>query len=111
MVKWIIAAALLMAASPASAEFWDGNKLLTYCDGMGALGYVYGAVGAAEAGEKLAMRGATPPTGALVCIPEGVNGGQAVDVACAFLKAHPQSRHLPAAWLVMRSLRLAWPCP
>jgi hypothetical protein len=45
-----------------------------------------------------------------VCLPEGVQTGQFVDVARNYFADHPEERHERSAVLVVRAIEAAWPC-
>lgn len=96
---WMTAA--LLAAGPAMAEFWDGNKLYermtgTQGDQIMALGYVMGVADT--------LRGVT------VCPSPLVTAGQANDVVKVFLDRNPQHRHLSADAITGVALAAVWPC-
>lgn len=45
-----------------------------------------------------------------VCVPNGVTRHQAVDVVKKYLMDNPATLHQPADELVVRAVKLAWPC-
>jgi hypothetical protein len=46
----------------------------------------------------------------LLCVPEGVDGGQEIDILKLWLRDHPEKRHLPAVGLVAAALNEKFPC-
>lgn len=100
-MKHILTTVALVAAGPALAEFWDGNKLYERMlgaqgDQLIAIGYVMGVADT--------LRGVT------ICPPPTVTAGQANDVVRSFLERYPQNRHLSADVVAGNALTLAWPC-
>jgi hypothetical protein len=103
--------AIIIALLPSAgqAETVDGNFLLAQCDGMsrtvrgvGCTSYI--------AGFRDALDVAQDAAGTPHCIPPTVNVGQVRDVAIRYLKQHPESRHHPAAMLLLRAVEEVW-CP
>lgn len=47
----------------------------------------------------------------IICPPKGVTNGQVRDVVLRDLELSPATRHEPAAVLVIRALKKAFPCP
>jgi len=45
-----------------------------------------------------------------VCVPNGVTRQQAIDVVRKYLMDNPATLHQPADDLVVRAVKLAWPC-
>lgn len=106
---FIVKAALLIAfvafmTVPVRAEFRIGNELYEECERSPNLAYTYtfGFIDSHELFEPILPR--------QFCVPRGVTGKQAFDIACSYLKNHPESRHLPAAMLLNRAFTQAWPC-
>jgi hypothetical protein len=95
-------AGLLFIPCMASAEFMDGNGLLSkindveFLPKMVALGYVQG-VADVYAGTK-------------ICMPKNVTAGQARDVVKQYLEINPEKRHYSADSLVLNALAQVWPC-
>ena len=95
-------AGLLFVPCMASAEFMDGNGLLSRMNDsetvprVAALGYVQG-VADVYAGTK-------------ICMPKNVTAGQARDVAKQYLEINPEKRHYSADSLVLNALAQVWPC-
>jgi hypothetical protein len=46
----------------------------------------------------------------LYCIPQQAVGQQLFDVACNYVRAHPEGRTSPASFLIAWSFMKAWPC-
>lgn len=102
-----IMAAAAMAAAPAMTRqvYYTGNTLLAECttaesspDYVPARvmckGYIIGVADGATS----------------VCMPLTANIGQTQDIAIAWLKRHPEVRHLAAPALVTMALAEAFPC-
>lgn len=96
----ILAAAL--AATSASAEFMDGNKLLNYMNSENStqkgisMGYIMGVT---DMGINFTQ-----------CAPSTVTLGQLYDMVKNHLTAFPEVRHKPADLLVNKVLQGTWPC-
>lgn len=45
-----------------------------------------------------------------ICLPEGANYGQAIDIVKKYLNENPQNRELHAAYLVHASMIKIWAC-
>jgi len=104
---------LLAVATSASADFFDGNKLVlhmreyekaergdrgTQWERSGQyMGYVVGVHDAAE--------------GVLVCSPANATVGQVAAIVAKYLNAHPEEWSRPAHFLVTVALMSAFPCP
>jgi len=98
-VKLALVAAML--ATSAHAEFWDGNKLYEKMRGetleqMQALGYV---MGVSDVGQ-----------GSNHCPTANVTAGQMEDVVRRYLFNNPSVRHYTADSLILRALKLVFPC-
>lgn len=96
-----IALAMLMA-TPAHAEFYDGNRLLQRMNGdtldqMAALGYVAGVWDAFS--------------GVTICAPPNVTLNQVRDMTKALLVANPEHRHQAADRFVIAAGTTVFPCP
>ncbi len=93
---------LLFVPCMASAEFLDGNGLLSRMNDsesiprMVALGYVQGV---ADVYARVK-----------VCAPQNVTAGQARDVVKQYLELNPERRHYSADSLVVNALAQVWPC-
>jgi hypothetical protein len=103
------AAAALLFGTPACAQGWTGNDLLTMCQdtnpqnptiskGM-CLGYVTGAYETYS--ETLPQ---------IACTGNGVTGQQLMDIVVKFLLLNPEKRNKGAALLVGAALADAFPC-
>jgi hypothetical protein len=100
MKKLLLALCFAAIASPASAGFVNGNKLLDWCKGRErslCAGYVAGVVDMLDEDDRL-------------CLTTDVNVTQITDITTKFLAAHPESRHQRAAILVYRALTEAFSC-
>jgi hypothetical protein len=108
----IVAATLSLyaASNPADAVrvFQNGNELFTLCNNnsLVCLGY---AAAISDAMSSTQEDGGSI-AGWRACEPVAVTQGQVRDVTVAFLRAHPEIRHLAAASLVAKALAEAWPC-
>ena len=92
----------LLVATPAQAEFYDGNMLLQRMNGdaidqMAALGYVAGVWDA--------------HMGVMICPPPNVMLNQVRDMTKALLVANPEHRHQPADRFVIAAGSKVFPCP
>jgi hypothetical protein len=93
---------LLFVPCIASAEFMDGNGLLSRMNDsetvprMVALGYVQGV---ADVFARVK-----------ICAPQNVTAGQARDVVKQYLEINPDRRHYSADSLVLNALAQVWPC-
>lgn len=92
----------LLAAVPAQAEFYDGNRLLQRMNGddidqMAALGYVAGVWDAYM--------------GVMICPPPNVMLNQVRDMTKALLVARPEYRHFGADRFVIAVGAKTFPCP
>lgn len=92
----------LLAATPAQAEFYDGNMLLQRMNGDGpdqlaALGYVAGVWDAYM--------------GVMICPPPNVMLNQVRDMTKALLVNHPEYRHQGADRFVIAAGSTVFPCP
>lgn len=101
-MKHLIIATCLVASS-AHAEFFDGNKLLSYMNNTEsvayrsmAMGYVTGVFDALH--------------GIMHCPPPNVTTGQVNDMVRNHLEINPSTRHVAADGLVTKALSAAWPC-
>ena len=100
-MKWAAAAAIVVACN-AHAEFKTGNELLAdlnapdfFSRGV-ALGYVMGSFDVGQ--------------GLLHCPPTHVTAGQVQDMVRNYLTNIPAERHLSADTLVNKVLKATWPC-
>lgn len=97
------AAAALLAAAPARAEFWSGNDLLAHLTHTEAeqrllgLGYVMGVFDTGS--------------GVTHCPQNGrVTAGQLRDMTVQVLQAAPQLRDKTADVLLVAAFKTNWPC-
>jgi hypothetical protein len=97
-----IIATLLFVPCMASAEFLDGNSLLSKMNDSDvipravSLGYVQGVI-------DVFVR-------TQVCPPRNITAGQAQDVVKRYLENHPEKRHFSADSLVINAVAQVWPC-
>ena len=101
-MKAAVIALALLAAAPAQAEFYDGNRLLQRMNGddidqMAALGYIAGVWDAYM--------------GVMICPPPNVMLKQVSDMTKALLVAHPEYRHHGANRFVIAVGAQTFPCP
>lgn len=112
-----LAVAVLSASLtlPARAQFYDGNKLYSFCssgtsgaanshDWAMCTGFIAGLI------DQEAMYAATSRGRPLFCVPVGATVQQARDVVVRHLAAHPQQRHWAAAAVASHALSAAFPC-
>lgn len=114
IIFWqVLAAAIIASAPQASAGFVDGNTLHAECEGpTGSYGwYVLGAIdGLLTFSTAVTEDGEVVKTRQFICFPGGVLSEQMYDLACKYVKDHPESRHLGASLLVYEAARSAFPC-
>ena len=72
------------------------------------MGYVVGVTDAHVTIETIRLESGTYRR--TLCIPEGVDAVQLVDVTTGFLRGHPEVRHNGASGLVIGALIDAFPC-
>ena len=106
-IIYALTISLAMWQVPAYAVYFeDGNDMWKNCadsDGKSnfysgmCLGYIAGAVDSITSNIK-------------DCLPAGTQLGQIRDLVANHLRDNPQDRHLPASWIVNRSLYVAY-CP
>lgn len=92
----------LLVATPAQAEFYDGNRLLLKMNGdgpdqMAALGYIAGVWDSMM--------------GVMICPPPNVMLNQVRDMTKALLVGHPEYRHQGADRFVIAAGAQTFPCP
>jgi hypothetical protein len=83
-----------------------GNRLLEHCLAPKGSGLAFGCVSYVD-GVADTLAGIS----ALKCVPGEVNVGQMRDVGVRYLQAHPETRHRPAAELLIAAFAEAWPYP
>ena len=100
----VVALSSLVMGGHATASFRTGNQLLDECQTdpsspklAACLGYIMGFVDALEGGHSF-------------CADVGVTAEQFKDVVKFYLRDHPETRHLPAADLVIVALQEKFPC-
>jgi len=103
-VRYFLSAIVLLFATPSSAYFVSGNALWDNCQGkdLFCMAFILGAHDTYKS---------FPKEKELFCTPPEVTGGQVHDIAKKYLEQHPEERHMPASFLVIRALQLAFPCP
>jgi hypothetical protein len=111
---------ILLALASCPAFALTGNELLNLCaaaPGSGehreCRGYVLGVTSGANM-MMAGMRQNHSQSDAyplLFCVSPSVSTARLVDIAVAYLKAHPSERRYDAASEVLLSLRAAFPCP
>jgi hypothetical protein len=134
-MRKILAASIVVSllAQPATANFFDGNKIHHDCQNAKwfALGYVAGAFDSNETAQATAFsvylaalgQNLEPPNAAFdqnyskntsplgnYCVPKGATLEQTTDVLCQYLLSTPAERHEPGSILLARALSKAWPC-
>lgn len=100
-MKKLIITGLFLISTSASAEFLNGNKLLSLMNGtdseqVQALMYV---AGAADSG-----------FGITTCPPEAVTLRQVYDITKKLLEKVPEHRHKAADSFVTTAMNIVWPC-
>jgi hypothetical protein len=94
-MKQIALVWLLLASTPAAADFIDGNRLFDWCRDTRTMCSAY-VMGVAD--------------GVFDCVPDGVTGGQLADVVKSYLERNPAQRHNNGADLTKDAIKEAW-CP
>ena len=107
MLRFVILA--LFASNPAwaTSTWMTGNELLRYCndDKSGVCaGFVSGVMDADTTVRDWENRAP------LVCTPDELTLGQAVDVVVAYLRDNPSVLHLSASSIVLNALYEDFPC-
>jgi hypothetical protein len=118
-----------LQAVPASAKYFDGNKLLEFCQepeeskisGI-CWGYIIGVINGIqhvvayqEYYNDIEIDGFRISKDLLevskpFCIPDEVTRGQQINVAVEFLKTHPSERDKDVRFLISDALKEAFPC-
>lgn len=99
-------AAAVLASSPSSAGFQNGNDLYSSCENrvdQFCIGYVMAIADVLGADN--------PVNGYRACFRSGVTGRQIIDIVTKYLRQKPDERHYNAAGLVADALQSAFPCP
>ena len=91
----------ILSPTSGSAEFWNGNEVMEYCEPGPKLQY-----------SRFYVTGITDALSGsgLFCLPRGVHVGQVGDVFCKHLRDNPGERHRPAHELAVNAFRSAFPC-
>jgi len=129
MRRTILALGLCVGFSgPAFAETVSGNELLSACEAQDDLaqtgfcvGYLIGTIEGLRLGTSLPFLAtmqdaplsdkiAAGETVFGACIPPEANYNQHKDIAVAYMKTHPETRHEAARGLILTALREAFPC-
>lgn len=100
--------ALSQASPPQRGVYFTGNRLYAECQlpsRDACVGYV---IAISDMLDDVAIIRREPRT---VCLGEGVESGQLVDVVIRYLRDHPEIRHASAASMVTVALQRAFPCP
>jgi hypothetical protein len=105
-MKIAIAALLLLSASSALADFYDGNGLLEMCKKSNFSAATY-AIGVYDAERVVAD---AKIENSLICLPTNVTVGQIGDIVCKYLADNPAKRHYTAARSVLAVLIDDFPC-
>lgn len=101
--------------SPEAAVIWSGNELHKLCqsyqganrlpEGAGCSFYISGSAQTLIMHEDMESSVLRQP-----CPGKGVTNEQIVDVVVKWLNDHPENRELPAPYIIMESLKKAFPC-
>lgn len=124
--KLFVVTALALGPVSAASQSLDGNALLEACGGSGewAEAFCYGYIfGLNEGGMYTALAAQQDVEGSTIqetmkavtdllgyCTPNTVNSLQLTDVFLAYLRDHPELRHLPAQLLFTDAMTEAFPC-
>jgi hypothetical protein len=106
MVRSALVALLVLAGSQsASAGFYYGDDLQSFCRAEVASPYVLGVYDAWEFAKFAGAEGAD------ICLPANVRGQQLVDAACEYVDGlDPESARSSAGLIVLAGLTEAFPC-
>lgn len=116
MMKWLLTLAAVLASPPAYAQDFDprdpvtGNGLLYICsqdDPVSRTACGLYIRGLDHMLNTLQVHGQVRQ---MDCSPDSATSNQKRDVFIAYLKAHPQSRHLGSSLLFMRAISEAFRC-
>ena len=124
MAAGTLSLALLVQATPAKADFMNGNDLYEHCTEeksdnladiktMHCVGYITGSADGLRNGNVFGqvLAGREEETLDFICVPERVTAGQMKDVVVSYLASNPSERHENASVLVAKALLRAWRCP
>lgn len=94
-----------LASSSALANFHDGNKILEYCRGSGALNeaFCYGLIAGLS-------DGLTTSHMSTICTPNSVTLQQVRDIIVQHVTINPATRHQASSVLAYIALSTAFPC-
>jgi len=94
-----------IAAFSAGDSFYNGNRLLDYCErkSESCTSYIAGIVDTLMAVNFVTKN-------PIICLPDNVQLGQAVDVTVNYMRAHPEKRQVSAASMAFVALTRAFPC-
>ena len=102
-----------LVMSEANAYFVDGNKLFDDCKNYASEGQSKSFLSGTCAGYIAGVVDSAVDANTAFCVPQGPTGvrvAQLVDVAKAYLRDHPEKRHLSAWRLVTDALKEKFPC-
>lgn len=120
MVMLVLAG--MVDASPARADFYDGNRLYRHCtasqssatyyqEDANCIGYIAGAYdGIMTGGLTAAVYWNLPDHQYPLCVPDNVDLGQIRDVVIKYLRENPSDRHHSASLIVFWALIKVFPC-
>ena len=94
-----------IAAFSAGDTFYTGNRLYRYCTegSKSCTSYIAGIVDTLMVVNVVTQN-------KMICLPDNVELGQAVDVTVNYLRAHPATRHVNAASMAFVAGAKAFPC-
>lgn len=97
---------LVALASPASAQFLNGNDLLNHCSAnpFFARAYIIGVADTIMLAQENKMVQYT------FCLRPGMDARQVSEIACSYLQATPTFRDFPATSLISMALSSHFPC-
>jgi hypothetical protein len=99
--------AFLVAAPAASyANFYDGNRLYSFCQSPSGSAEFTTCVGMIAGLSDGIWLGYSRE----ICLPPRATVGQIKDVFMNYLADRPQDRHLPSAVLMFNALKASFPC-
>lgn len=101
--KFLFSLCLINEIVPANAAGFNGDKLLELCRNPTSHNYVAMYVAGVVDSNSSGVR-------TNFCPPLNGTMRQAAEITCAYLEAHPTTRHYQGASLVDEALKEAWSC-
>ena len=113
MRQAILVAGFLTSIWSEQATAIDGNKLFEHCEFFSAARLPPHPLDASKGGYCIGyiqgVHDALQPI-RVICVPDGITGGQLGDVVKLYIGNHPENRHRSADELVAAALKEKYPC-